>query len=217
MTPAAGRLLATLLVPALALAGCAVARSPAMAAGHAATTARPAVATAQSPSQRAGADAAAVLAAFVVPPDARRLPGAPSGQASQLKDTAGYAPSPGRVAKTGFWQMKGDPQQVLAWTADHAGRRHTPEGIVTSLPVPGRPETTWSQAYVLPPVPAVEDTRQLTAEVEDAGNGQAVIRVDAEAYWLPPRAASEMVPAAATAVTLGVVPSGSLSKKPPRP
>jgi hypothetical protein len=217
MTPTVGRLLGTLLVPDLALAGCAVAHSPVTAAGHAATTAHPAAATAQSPSQRAEADAATILAAFVVPPGARKLPGAPSGQASQLKDMAGYTPSPNRVAKDGFWQVKGHPQQVLSWTGSHVGRSHTSEGIATNLPVPGRPETIWSQAYVLPPVPAVEDTRQLTVEVEDAGNGQTAIRVDAEVYWLPPHAASEMVPAAATAITLSVIPNGNLNKKPPQP
>jgi hypothetical protein len=217
MTPTAGRLLGTLLVPALALAGCAVAHSPATAAGHAATTAHPVAATAQSPQQRAEADAAAILAAFVVPPGARKLPGAPSGQASQLKDMAGYTPSLNRIAKTGFWQVKGDPQQVLAWTGSHVGRSHTSEGIAANLPVPGRPETIWSQTYVLPPVPAVEDTRQLTVEVADAGNGQTAIRVDAEVYWLPPHGASEMVPAAATAVTLSVIPNGNLNKKPPQP
>jgi hypothetical protein len=218
MTPTAGRLLGTLLVPALVLAGCAVAHSPATATGHpAATTARPAVTTAQSPRQRAQADATAILAAFAVPPGGRKLPGAPSGQASALKNMAGYTPSPNRIAETGFWQVKGDPQQVLAWTGSHVGRSHTSGGITTNLPVPGRPETIWSQTYALPPVPAVEDTRQLTVEVADAGNGQTALRVDAEVYWLPPHAASDMVPAAATAVTLSVIPNGNLNKKPPQP
>jgi len=70
---------------------------------------------------------------------------------------------------------------------------------------------------VLPPVPAVEDTRELTVEVADAGNGQTAIRVDAQVTWLPARQASEMVPAAATAVTLSVIPNGNLNKKPPQP
>ena len=108
----------------------------------------------------------------MVPPGARKLPGPPTGQASQLKDMAGYTPSPNRIAKTGFWQVKGDPRQVLAWTASHAGRSHTSGGVTTNLPVPGRPEPIWSQTYALPPVPAVEDTRQLTVETADAGNGQ---------------------------------------------
>jgi hypothetical protein len=87
--PAIPRLAGTLLMTALALAGCAVAHSSATAARSAATTARPAAATAQSPRQRAEADAAAILAVFVVPPAARKLPGAPTGQASQLKNIAG--------------------------------------------------------------------------------------------------------------------------------
>ena len=224
MTPTAGRLLGTLLAPALALAGCAVAHSSATAASHAATTtARPAVATtptpttALSPQQRADADAAAILAAFVVPPGARKLPGPPTGQASEMKHITGSSASPNWIDKTGFWQVKGDPQQVLAWTAGHVGRSHTSFGVTTNLPVSGRPETVWERDYVLPPVPAVEDTRELTVEVADAGNGQTAIRVDAQVTWLPARQASETVPAAATAITLSVIPNGNLNKKPPMP
>jgi hypothetical protein len=218
MTLTAGRLLGILLAPALALVGCAVAHSPATAASHAATTtAHPAAATALSPKQRAEADAAAILAAFVVPPGARKLPGPPTGQASQLKHITGSSGSPNWIDKTGFWQVKGDPQQVLAWTASHVGRSHTTGGLTTNLPVSGRPETVWELDYALPPVPAVEDTRQLTVEVADAGNGQTAIRVDAQVTWLPPHAASEMVSAAATAVTLSVFPNGNRNKKPPQP
>jgi hypothetical protein len=153
----------------------------------------------------------------VVPPGARELPGAPSGQASQLKNITGSSGSPNWIDKAGFWQVKGDPQQVLAWTASHVGRSHTSLGTITNLPVPGRPETVWENDYVLPPVPAVEDTRELTVEVADAGNGQTAIRVDAQVTWLPAREASETVPAAATAVTLSVIPDGNLSTKPPQP
>jgi hypothetical protein len=162
MTLTAGRFLGTLLAPALALA-CAVAHSPATAASHtAATTARPAAATARSPEQRAEADTAAILAAFVIPPGARRLPGPPTGQASQMKDITGSSASPNWIDKTGFWQVKGDPQQVLAWTASHVGRSHTDGGLITNFPVSGRPKTVWERDYALPPVPAVEDTRELT-------------------------------------------------------
>jgi hypothetical protein len=214
----AGRLLGILLAPALALAGCAVAHSPAPTAGHATTTtAHPAAATAQTPKQQAEADAAAILAAFVVPPGARKLPGPPTGQASQMKDITGSSASPNWIDKTGFWQVKGEPQQVLAWTASHVGRTHTTGGLTTNLPVSGRPETVWELDYALPPVPAVEDTRELTVEVADAGHGQTAIRVDAQVTWLPARQASEMVPAAATAVTLSVIPNGNLHKKPPQP
>ncbi|MCW2932500.1 MAG: hypothetical protein JWM19_3462 [Actinomycetia bacterium] len=217
MAPAIPRLPGTLLLSALALAGCAVV-PPATAAGHAATpTAHPAAATAQSPEQRAEADAAAILAAFVVPPGARKLPGAPAGRANQLKNIAGSSASPNWIDKAGFWQVKGDPQQVLAWTASHVGRSHISLPVITNLPVPERPDTVWERDYALPPVPAVEDTRELTVEVADAGNGQTAIRVDAQVTWLPARQASETVPAAATAVTLSVIPDPNLNKKPPQP
>jgi len=218
VAPAIPRLPGTLLLSALALAGCAVVHSSATAASHAATpTASQAAATAQSPRQRAEADAAAILAAFVVPPGARKLPGAPPGRASQLKNIAGSSGSPNWIDKAGFWQVKGDPQQVLAWTASHVGRSHISQGPITDLPTPGNPETVWERDYVLPPVPAVEDTRELTVEVADAGNGQTAIRVDAQVTWLPAREASETVPAAATAVTLSVIPDPNLNRKPPQP
>ncbi|HEY6790395.1 MAG TPA: hypothetical protein VI365_24125 [Trebonia sp.] len=207
-----------MFLSALALAGCAVVHSSAGAADHTATsTAHPAAATAQSPKQRAEADAAAILAGFVVPPGARKLPGPPTGQASQMKDITGSSGSPPYwIDKTGFWQVKGDPQQVLAWTVGHVGRSHTNGGVITNDPSLGRPETVWEHDYELPPVPAVEDTRELTVEVADAGNGQTAIRVDAQVTWLPAREASEMVPAAATAVTLSV-PDPALNEKPPQP
>ena len=62
--------------------------------------------------------------------------------------------------------------KVLAWTASHVGRSHTSLGPITYLPTPGKKETVWERDYVLPPVPAVEDTRELTVEVADAGHGQ---------------------------------------------
>ena len=218
MAPTVPRLPGTLLLSALALAGCAVAHPSATAASHAAaTTAHQAAATAQSPKQRAEADAAAILAGFVVPPGARKLPGPPPGQANELRDITGSSASPDWIDKTGFWQVKGDPQQVLAWTASHVGRSHTTGGLTTNLPVSGRPETVWERDYALPPVPAVEDTRELTVEVADADNGQTAIRVDAQVTWLPARQASETVPAAATAITLSVIPNGNLHKKPPQP
>jgi hypothetical protein len=217
VTPTVGRLAGALLAAALALAGCAVAHSPATAASHAAAaTARPAAETTVPPRQRAEADAAAILAAFVVPPGARKLPGPPTGQASQLKDIAGSPASPNLIDKTGFWQVKGDPRQVLAWTAGHVGRSHTDGGLITSLPVPGRPETVWERDYALPPVPGVEDTRQLAVEVADVGGGQTAIRVDAQVTWLPARQASQLVPAAATAVTLSMIPDPGLNRKPPQ-
>jgi hypothetical protein len=218
MTSTANRLLGASLILAIALAGCAVAHSSATGASPAATTsASPAAAASQSPKQRAEADAAAILAGFVVPPGARKLPGPPTGQASQMKNITGSSASPNWIDKTGFWQVKGDPRPVLAWTASHVGRSHTTGGLITNFPVPGRPETVWELDYALPPVPAVEDTRELTVEVADAGNGQTAIRVDAQVTWLPAREASQMVPAAATAVTLSVIPDPNLNRKPPRP
>lgn len=187
-------------------------------ASPAATTSTSQAATSQSHQRQAQADAAAILAGFVVPPGGRKLPGPPTGQAKELKRISGSSGSPNWIDKTGFWQVKGDPQQVLAWTASHVGRSHLGGGLQTSLPVPGQPETIWQRDYLFPPVPGVEDSRELTVETADAGHGQTAIRVDAQVTWLPARTASEMVPAAATTVTLSVVPDdGTSNRKPPQP
>jgi hypothetical protein len=213
----AGRLLGALLAAALGLAGCTDAPAPATPAGHPAT-ARPAATTGVPPRQRAEADAAAILAGFVAPPGARKLSGPPSGRANQLKDIAGSSASPNWIDVAGFWQVKGDPQQLLGWMDSHVGRSHLlPPGVTTYLPTPDRPVTVWEHDYALPPVSALEDTRELTVEVTDAGNGQTAIRVDAQVTWLPARSAGEVVPADATAIAMRVIPDGNMNKKPPQP
>jgi hypothetical protein len=218
MRPTVGRLLGALLVPALALAGCSVAHSPATAPGHAVTaTAHPTATTTLPPEQRAAADAAAILAGFIAPPGAQKLAGAPPGRANQLKDIAGSSASPNWIDIAGFWQVKDGPQQVLSWTDSHVRHMYASPGETTYLPTVGHPVTVWEHDYQLPPVPAVEDTRELTVEVADAGNGQAAIRVDAQVTWLPARAADDIVPAAATAVTMRVIANPNLNKKPPQP
>lgn len=109
------------------------------------------------------------------------------------------------------------PPEIPRSGHDHGCQVTKANDLITNLPVPGRPETVWENDYVLPPVPAVEDTRELTVEVTDAGNGQTAIRVDAQVTWLPARHASEMVPVAATAIAMSVIPDGNLNRKPPQP
>lgn len=106
MAPAIRRLAGPLLLAVLALVGCASAHSSATPGRAAGFTASQATATAQSPRQRAEVDAAAILVAFVAPSGARKLSGAPAGQASQLKNIAGSSASPNWIDKTGFWQVK---------------------------------------------------------------------------------------------------------------
>ena len=187
---------------ALAVAGCTSAGPAARGTGPAArvsAAARPvAPATPATPRQRAVADAAAILAAFVPPPGARRLAKAP--------DVAGLPGGPistlGSIAlvdDVAFWEAPGQPLAVLAWEQAHVSRRFTPEDEDFGPP-------SWDRTFSLAPIPGVLNARDLVVEVTAAGGGQTAIRVDAQVAWQPPRPASERVPAAARVVTIGEVP-----------
>src|SRR5690349_15747624 len=189
---------------ALLLAACA-----AMAAGCAATHTTTGQVTAASPTprQRAVADAAAILRAFVVPPGAQRLPRAPDA----LKAPTTILVSTALVDDVSFWRAPGQPQAVLAWEQAHLPRRFTPGDADFGPP-------SWDRTFSLSPVPGVLNARDLVVEVTGAGNGQTAIRVDAQVTWQPPRPGLEKVPAATRVVTITQLPSlNPHAKRPPAP
>ena len=171
---------------AMAVAGCAA--TP--------TTTGSVTAVSATPRERAVADAAAILKAFAVPPDARRLPQAPDA----LKAPITSLVSTTRVDKASFWRAPGQPQAVLAWEQAHLPRRFTPGDADFGPP-------SWDRTFSLSPVPGVLNERDLVVEVTSMGNGQTAIRVDAQVSWQPPRPASERVPSAARVVTITQLPS----------
>jgi hypothetical protein len=180
----------TLLVAAwavMAVAGCA-ATGPVTAASR----------TAGSPTgrERAVAEAAAMLRAFVVPPGGQRLPTAPD----VLKVPSSTLVSTTLVDDVSFWRAPGQPQAVLAWEQAHLPRRFTPEDADFGPP-------SWDRTFSLSPVPGVLNARDLVVEVTAAGHGQTAIRVDAQVSWQPPRPALERVPAGARVVTITQLPS----------
>jgi hypothetical protein len=160
-----------------------------------------------APRERAVADAAAILKAFVVPPGARRLPKAPDA----LKIPITTLVSTTRVDDVSFWQAPGQPQAVLAWEQAHLPRRFTPGDQDFGPP-------SWDRTFSLSPIPGVLNARELVVEVTAAGDGQTTIRVDAQVSWQPPRPASERMPPAARVVTITQLPSlDPHARRPPAP
>jgi hypothetical protein len=186
----------------MAVAGCAAAHTrtgPVTAASRTAASA-----TAR---ERAVADAAAILRAFVVPPGGQRLPKAPD----VLKLPSSTLVSTTLVEDVSFWRAPGQPLAVLAWEQVHLPRRFTPGDADFGPP-------SWDRTFSLSPVPGVLNARDLVVEVAGVGNGQTAIRVDAQVSWLPPRPARERVPSAARVVTITQLPSlGPHARRPPAP
>lgn len=169
------------------------------AAAH--TTTRPVTAasrTAASPTarERAVAEAAAILRAFVVPPGGRR----PAKVLDVLKVPSSTLVSTALVDDVSFWQEPGQPQAVLAWEQAHLPRRFTPEDAGFGPP-------SWDRTFSPSPIPGVLNARDLVVEVASAGNGQTAIRVDTQVSWQPPRPAAERVPSGVRVVTIAQLPS----------
>jgi hypothetical protein len=169
------------------------------AAAH--TTTRPVTAasrTAASPTarERAVAEAAAILRAFVVPPGGRR----PAKALDVLKVPSSTLVSTALVDDVSFWQAPGQPQAVLAWEQAHLPRRFTPEDAGFGPP-------SWDRTFSPSPIPGVLNARDLVVEVASAGNGQTAIRVDTQVSWQPPRPAAERVPSGVRVVTIAQLPS----------
>jgi hypothetical protein len=178
---------------ALVVTGCAAAPSAAPSASRRATG------PAATPRERAVADAAAILTAFVPPPGAQRLAKAPDADGGWLRFPSSTLGSIALVDDVSFWTAPGQPQAVLAWEAAHLPRRFTPEDQDFGPP-------SWDRTFSLAPIPGVLDGRDLVVEVAAAGGGQTAIRVDAQVAWQPPRAAGERIPSAARVVTIAEVP-----------
>jgi hypothetical protein len=143
------------------------------------------------PRERAVAEAAALLRAFVVPPGGQRLAKAPDA----LKAPISTLVSATLVDDVSFWLVPGQPEAILAWEQAHLPHRFTPEDTDFGPP-------SWDRTFSLTPVPGVLNARDLVVEVTGAGDGQTAIRVDAQVSWQPPRPAAERVPPDARVVTI---------------
>jgi hypothetical protein len=185
----------------MAVAGCTTTHAttgPVTAASPTAASPTGASPTSAAPTarERAVAEAAAILRAFVVPPGGQLLSVVPE----ILKVPSSTLVSSALVDDVSFWRAPGRPQAVLAWVQAHLPRRFTPEDAGFGPP-------SWDRTFSLSPIPGVLNARDLVVEVAAAGSGQTVIRVDAQVSWQPPRPASERVPSAARVVTITQLPS----------
>ena len=194
-----------LILGALLTAGCGTATSapPAGSSPHTALTAsgQPS----GPPSQRAAADARAILGKFVPPPGAVRLPGRPA--------LPGGSPAMGLTAAaqadaTGYWRASGTATGLLAWEKAHISGSFSRQDVLIGPP-------SWNTVYSLPAVPGVLPTREMNVQFYDAGGGMTVIMAEAMVSWQPPRPAAEVVPASVTEVT--IAPSGPGAQPAPAP
>jgi len=188
---------------AMVLAGCGTAHVPAAAAARA-TTASTTAAARQTPKQRAEADAAAILASFAVPPGATKLSSAPSAGRGALKQPFSSPFTLDLVDDAAWWLAPGQPLQVLGWEQAHLPSRFSTASGPGTETYKGR-AFAWGYDFTLPAITGVLNSRGLTVEAVAAGNGKTDLRVDAQVSWIPTRAASEVVPSAARAVTVSLL------------
>lgn len=180
-----------LLLAAMLAASCGTATS-----APRSTTSLPAQAASVQPSgtpqQRATVDARAIAGEFVPPPGAVRLtkpPSLPSGSGTMsLNSTTA-------VNEVEYWRAPGSPTALQAWEKGHISRSFSRQDVIIGPP-------DWNTVYSLPPIPGVLPVREMNVQFYDVGSGITVIMADAMVSWQSPRPTSEMIPAAASVVTV---------------
>jgi hypothetical protein len=163
--------------------------------------------------------AGSLLCQFAVPAGARRLASAPNAGNGSLDQSLPPTGIPDQVSRAEFWQVPGNPEGVLAWE-----RRQVPRALAYNGSGSGsRRGVTieWQDDYTLPPVPAQPsvsgqfNSRAMSLFAVEAGNGRTDIEVVVSVQWIPPRAASEVVPQGVRAITIAAVPDMNLRSTPP--
>lgn len=155
---------------------------------------RPAVtlAAAVPPRQRAVKDAKAILAAFVPPPGAVRLAKVPAA-ASLLRQPPESLAVSNLIDDASLWRAPMGPGAVLDWERAHLPRRFdSAAGIGSGGNVRG--QRFYDSSWSLAPLYGVLAYRTMVVAVQDVGNGQTVVRVDAQVMWLDRQPASERRP-----------------------
>jgi hypothetical protein len=217
MGQGARRALGTILAScaALAMAGCGATQATMTpGSGSASRSVGPPGKAAATPRQRAEADAAAILRAFVPPPGARRLAKAPPPP----DDLVGYpgSASTAQVEDVSWWRAPGTPDAVLAWEKSHLPGRFSPAG--GGFGSDGGMQTDSFSMFRLPAVPGVLNSRYLVVYAIATGGGQTAIRAYAQVNYQPPRPPGERMPSAARAVTITALASPVPgAKRPPAP
>lgn len=198
---------ALLAAAAALLAGCASQPGPGAGPASASPSTRPSTSVvpsrsaALSPQQTARADVSAALKAFVAPPGARRLPGAPTGSAKLLPPFS--FGDKNDVVTTGWWSYSGTPDQAVGWFMSHVppGTTRTGAGTINS-----RPFVTFGRSAT-----ALLQSRELEVQVA-VHDGRTLLRVDAHDTWRPAHPAAAMIPAGVTRLVVIASPGYNPSK-----
>jgi hypothetical protein len=198
---------------ALLISGCATTGSsgPAgsqSASPHPVTAASAAAAT---PEQQAKLAVQALLRAFVPPPGAKRLAGAPASAQGRLGSVGSYV-SGDEAQQTTWWLAPGAAQALLGWEGAHLPRPFT-SSFSSSGGGPGSQGWAYTQAYARPSSGGLTH-QYLIVSVTDVPGGQVAIRVDADAAWQPVRPVTEKVPARAKVVTITLLSDMAMHGKP---
>lgn len=167
------------------------------------TSPPPTVGTTTANQAAARVEADRIITTFRPPVGAVRLAGRPAGADLPAYGVAGPGAAD-MVDRTGWWQAPGPATSVLAWITAHAPRGTTSGGTSES----GDPgPRSYGVEYDWPPAAPLQG-RQLLVTVSQSRTG-TVIRVDAQVTYLPARPAASLVPPAATALSVRMVPFAS--------
>ena len=175
-----------------------------------------------------------MLAAFVPPPGAKRLSSVPDGSGGILKHKAFTVGVADQLDDVSFWRVPASAESVLAFEKAHLPRQFTLTRWGSVGDTSGRrqaeasaphPAAAPHRQYLrclgrpvgLAGVPGVIDLRELTVEVTDPSSSVTYVRVDANVAWIPPRPASEKVPAGVKVVTITASPNMNHPKGTPAP
>lgn len=187
------------------------------------------VSQALPPQQRAKAEAASILAAFIPPPAAQRLVGPPGDVGGKLDQPYFTSGDLDVVYSASLWAVPGmSPLQVLAWEKAHLPGRYRltltgGEAAPAPAPIPGTPAPPGdpyhdaSDEFDLQGLPDILPAAEMVVQGASSLAGETYVRVDAMVAWQPQRPASEWVPAGVRAITITAQPDPNHPRDLPAP
>src|SRR5438067_7837352 len=105
------------------MSACGTTQAGSPSGGQAPASSRPATPSLAEQEQRARTDTAAILASFVPPPGAVRLPRAPGGVGGVLDQADGYPMALHLIDDRAWWRVPGVPMGVLDYAKAHLPAR----------------------------------------------------------------------------------------------
>jgi hypothetical protein len=170
--------------------------------------------------------AAAAQRVFPAPPGSRKLAGPPAGTWRDQGGAGSVVGAGGQVSDTSWWQVPGPPQAVLKWLFAHTprgwygggqGSYGPPSGAKPGARPPAGTYWSWNDSFENDHGPAVIGAQLLVVTEIENSAGQVYTRVDSLVAWIPPRSATERVPASAKVVTITAEPMAGTAMPPGSP